>query len=110
LLIERLIFNLVDNAFKHGGSPVQVDLLDQGGWVALTVSDAGSGLPENGAEQLTEAFARGDASRGSPGFGLGLAIVRQVVVRLHGELLFGQHQHRHQVTVRLPRHPPSSPG
>lgn len=109
LLIERLMFNLVDNAFKHGGSPVQVDLIEQGGWATLAVSDAGPGLPEHGAEQLTQAFARGDASRGSPGFGLGLAIVQQVVVRLHGELKFGQHLNRHQVTVRLPLRASISP-
>ncbi|MDD0813286.1 ATP-binding protein [Curvibacter sp. HBC28] len=102
LLIERLIFNLVDNAFKHGGAPVKIELIEQGAWATLVVSDAGPGLPENGADQLVEAFARGDASRGSPGFGLGLAIVQQVVVRLHGNLSFGQHLNRHQVTVRLP--------
>jgi len=102
LLIERLMFNLVDNAFKHGGSPVRIDLIEQGGWATLAVADAGPGLPALGAEHLMQAFARGDASRGSPGFGLGLAIVQQVVVRLQGELKFGQHLNRHQVTVRLP--------
>ena len=107
LLIERLMFNLVDNAFKHGGSPVEVTLTDQQGWARLTVSDAGPGLPQHGAERLIEAFARGDASRGSPGFGLGLAIVQQVVVRLHGELLFAQHLNRHQVTVKLPLSAPA---
>jgi len=106
LLIERLMFNLADNAFKHGGSPVHVDLSEQHGWATLTVSDAGPGLPQNGAEKLMEAFARGDASRGSPGFGLGLAIVQQVVARLHGELLFDQLLNRHHVIVRLPLRTP----
>jgi len=109
LLIERLMFNLVDNAFKHGGSPVRIDLTEQDGWATLAVSDAGPGMPKNGEKHLIEAFARGDASRGTPGFGLGLAIVQQVVVRLQGELLFGQHLNRHQVTVRLPLRTPVAP-
>lgn len=102
LLVERLIFNLVDNAFKHGGAPVAVDLVQEDGWAKLTVSDAGPGLPQSGASQLMEAFARGDASRGAPGFGLGLAIAQQVVARLQGEILFDRPSTRHQVTVRLP--------
>lgn len=101
LLTERLIINLVDNALKHGAVPVAVELEASGEWAVLTVSDAGPGLPEGGAEQLMEAFARGDASRGLPGFGLGLAIIQQIVMRMHGQLGFSQHGARHQVTVRL---------
>jgi two-component system, OmpR family, osmolarity sensor histidine kinase EnvZ len=102
LLVERLIANLVDNAFKHGGAPVEVELVEKDGWASLTVSDAGPGLPHDGAGQLMDAFARGDASRGLPGFGLGLAIVQQIVVRMNGELLFGPRGTRQQVAVRLP--------
>ncbi len=102
LLVQRLIVNLVDNALKHGGLPVQVDIVEEGGWAILTVSDTGLGLPQNGAGHLLEAFARGDASRGLPGFGLGLAIAQQIVVRLHGALSFAQDGVRHQVVVRLP--------
>jgi len=102
LLLERLIVNLIDNALKHGGVPVEVEIVRSGDAAVLTVSDAGPGLPEQGAEQLMQAFARGDASRGLPGFGLGLAIAQQTVVRLHGELTFGQEGLRHQVQARLP--------
>jgi len=102
LLVQRLIVNLVDNALKHGGLPVEVDIVEEAGWATMTVSDTGLGLPQNGAGHLLEAFARGDASRGLPGFGLGLAIAQQIVVRLHGELRFAQDGERHQVVVRLP--------
>ncbi|OYU26362.1 MAG: hypothetical protein CFE41_16525 [Burkholderiales bacterium PBB2] len=103
LLIERLIVNLVDNAFKHGGIPVRVEISLCGGDSAmLIVSDAGPGLPKDGGGRLLEAFARGDASRNLPGFGLGLAIVQQTIVRLGGELSFAQEGLRHQVRARLP--------
>jgi two-component system osmolarity sensor histidine kinase EnvZ len=107
LLIERLVVNLVDNGFKHGGAPVAVELAELDGWATLTVSDSGPGLPHDAAGQLIEAFARGDASRGVPGFGLGLAITQQIVARMQGELSFGQNGTRHQVTIRLPLRPPA---
>jgi two-component system osmolarity sensor histidine kinase EnvZ len=102
LLVERLIVNLVDNALKHGGTPVVVDVAQAGDEVVISVSDAGPGLPLGGAARLLEAFARGDASRGVPGFGLGLAIAQQIVMRLQGQLAFAQDGQRHRVTVSLP--------
>jgi len=102
LLVERLIVNLVDNALKHGRVPVKVEVSKQGDSAALHVFDAGPGLPLDGAGRLMEAFARGDASRGVPGFGLGLAISQQIVVRLQGELAFGHEGGMHQVQIRLP--------
>jgi two-component system osmolarity sensor histidine kinase EnvZ len=103
LLLDRLVVNLVDNALKHGGTPVVVDLFADGGHLQLQVADGGPGLPPGGAERLLEAFARGDTSRGVPGFGLGLAIVHQIVTRLEGRMAF-QHsaESGHQVQVRLP--------
>jgi two-component system osmolarity sensor histidine kinase EnvZ len=94
--------NLVENALKHGGTPVQVHLACVGEAMALTVVDSGPGLPEGGAESLMAAFARGDASRGVPGFGLGLAIVHQIVTRLQGQLHFVQRPIGHAVQVVIP--------
>lgn len=102
LLVERLIVNLVDNALKHGGLPVAVEVRQHGDAVHLSVSDAGPGLPPGDAGRLLEAFARGDASRGVPGFGLGLTISQQIVVRLQGELSFDQAGLRHRVRACLP--------
>ncbi|MBY0237373.1 MAG: hypothetical protein K2W93_20515, partial [Burkholderiaceae bacterium] len=90
-------------ALKHGGLPVVVVIAWHGDDAAmLLVSDAGPGLPPGGGGHLLEAFARGDASRNLPGFGLGLAIVQQTVVRLGGQLSFAQEGQRHQVRARLP--------
>jgi two-component system osmolarity sensor histidine kinase EnvZ len=102
LLLDRMIVNLVDNAFKHGLAPVVVEVLVDGADAVIRVTDAGAGLPPAGAEHLLQAFARGDASRGVPGFGLGLAISHQVVTRLGGRLSFSHGGAGHRVQASLP--------
>lgn len=105
LLIERLLANLVDNAFKHGRAPVALALRPDGAGVAIEVSDAGDGLPQARRQSLTEAFARGDAARATPGTGLGLAIVARIAARLGGTLAFERRDGRHVVRVTLPPAP-----
>lgn len=102
LLLDRMIVNLIDNALKHGRTPVVVEVLVDGADAVIRVTDAGQGLPPAEAEHLLQAFARGDASRGVPGFGLGLAIAHQVVTRLGGRLAFSQGGAGHRVQVSLP--------
>lgn len=105
LLVERLVANLLDNAFKHGKPPVQLWVREQGDSALIEVGDAGAGVPQAQREGLLQAFARGDAARGTPGTGLGLAIVARVVARMGGSLDFARRDGRHVVSVRLPRHP-----
>ena len=105
LLLERLVANLLDNAFTHGRAPVRVVVRAEAGQAIVEVSDAGAGIPEAQRETLLQAFARGDAARGTPGTGLGLAIVARVVSRLGGTLAFGRADGRHLVRVRLPLAP-----
>jgi len=101
LLVERLVANLVDNALKHGRAPVRVGVGGSPTQAWITVDDAGDGIPADQAMRLTDAFARGDASRARPGAGLGLAIVRQVATRLGGELSFERVDGLHRVRVTL---------
>jgi two-component system osmolarity sensor histidine kinase EnvZ len=102
LLIERLIGNLVDNAMRHGRPPVRVHLHRDGGEVIVDVEDHGDGIPPADRARMTRAFARGDASRGTPGTGLGLAVVAQVAQRMGGRLSFEIAAGGHRARVRLP--------
>jgi two-component system osmolarity sensor histidine kinase EnvZ len=102
LLIDRLIFNLIDNALKHGRAPVLVKIGRHGLALMVDVCDQGAGLPEADGAALIEAFARGDASRGAPGSGLGLPVVQQVVARLGGTLQFTRDGSGHHARVTLP--------
>jgi len=109
LLLERLLANLLDNAFKHGRPPVRLRLSQAGEQALLEISDAGPGVAPAQREAVLQAFARGDAARGTPGTGLGLAIVARVVARMGGTLEFVHNEGRHRVRVQLPLGTDSAP-
>jgi two-component system osmolarity sensor histidine kinase EnvZ len=106
LLIERLLSNLLDNAFAHGRPPVRLRVSAPAGLAVIEVFDAGTGIAPEQQAAVVQAFARGDASRGTPGTGLGLAIVMRVVSRMGGTLAFDQGEAGHCVRVSLPRSTP----
>jgi len=83
-LIRRLIRNLLDNARRHGQPPVEVTLGRDGGFVVLTVTDAGPGVGEADRALVFEPFHRPAGRAEADGsWGLGLSIVRQIAKR-HG--------------------------
>ena len=102
LLLERLFTNLIDNAFKHGRSPVCVTVARADDGAHILVEDRGDGMAPDKALRMQEAFARGESSRGVPGTGLGLAIVLQVTQRLGGQLSFERLEGGQRVSVKLP--------
>jgi two-component system sensor histidine kinase/response regulator len=57
-----------------------------GGFVELSVADNGPGIDDAEKAKVVERFYRGDASRGTPGVGLGLSLA-QAVAKLHGSAL-----------------------
>jgi two-component system osmolarity sensor histidine kinase EnvZ len=87
LAMQRLLGNLIDNAFAYGGKRVEIMTRNRGGTVQLSVLDDGPGIPEEHMGRLMRPFERLDASRGQDagkgGSGLGLAIADRIV-RLHG--------------------------
>ena len=83
---ERLLqalTNMLDNALRHGGAPVELSAEDGDGRVRIAVRDHGPGFPAGFADRAFERFARPDAGRSGDGAGLGLAIV-DAIARAHG--------------------------
>jgi PAS domain S-box-containing protein len=78
--LAQAVDNLLDNAIRHGRSPVTLGgrATDQG--VEITVADAGPGVPADLAPQLFDRFATGGRTAGT---GLGLYLVREIA-RGHG--------------------------
>ena len=83
VLLERVIFNLLENAIKYspGGSAVTLSAALVDAHVQFTVEDQGSGIPEQQLDHVFDPFTRLQA--GSGGSGLGLAICRRIV-EAHG--------------------------
>jgi len=89
LLVDRVIENLLSNAFKHTSPRTLVELSArrEGGEVVVTVRDEGPGIPDEELANLGERFFRGGNLNTRPkGLGLGLALVREVL-DLHGSEL-----------------------
>ncbi len=86
LMWEKIVLNLLSNAFKFTfeGS-ITVRLSEHEGMVRLEVIDTGSGIPKDALPRLFERFHRveGAKSRTHEGSGIGLALVRDLVM-LHG--------------------------
>jgi signal transduction histidine kinase len=85
-LLAHALANLTSNAAKHttrGTISLRCRAEDDDGWVALEVSDTGSGIiPEDQARVAERFYRAGD----EPGFGLGLAIATQAAKALSGRL------------------------
>jgi len=84
--VERILGNLVDNAFAvvpSGGHVLVEARAAPGSAVAFRVSDDGPGFPPGSLERVFDRFYRADPSRTGPGTGLGLSIV-QALARAHG--------------------------
>ena len=84
MALRRAVANLVDNALRYAGEPVEIELLARNPEVAIEVRDSGPGIPVQEVERLKRPFTRLDDSRsGHGGSGLGLAIVERTA-QAHG--------------------------
>jgi signal transduction histidine kinase len=86
VLLAQAVGNLIDNALKYAGDAARVAVQVSpraDGKVEICVADNGPGIPDAEKLKVTERFYRGDASRGTPGVGLGLSLV-EAVAKLHG--------------------------
>ncbi len=86
VLLAQAIGNLIDNALKYSSSggviAVQVQRRAEGA-IEITIADSGPGIPDAEKPRVLTRFYRGDASRGTPGVGLGLTLVASVA-KVHG--------------------------
>ena len=104
-LLHRLFDNLLRNALTHAraGGWVGISLAIRAGEAVVRVEDQGSGVPKTDLEQLFVPFYRGRSRVDGNGYGLGLAIARQIVDQQRGQI---EAANRHEgglcLTVVLP--------
>lgn len=85
--LRRAVVNLIENALRHAGAPVDLTLTRSGRHILIGVLDRGPGIAVADIARLLQPFTRGETARtGAGGAGLGLAIVERLLRQLHGEL------------------------
>ena len=84
--MQRVIANLIDNALKFtpNGGQVSIQLSLDAEKILFTVKDNGPGIPKAELENVFKRFYRLDPSRGTPGHGMGLSLVRAFIQALGG--------------------------
>ncbi|MCO7226727.1 ATP-binding protein [Pleionea sp. CnH1-48] len=91
-LMERAINNLIRNAIKFASEHIDVYVTKSESDILLTVDDDGPGIPLDKREDVVQPFHRLDPSRTKQtgGFGLGLAIVSEIISLHNGSLTIGK--------------------
>ena len=112
--MEQVLHNLLENAFKHlpsegGVIMVRVEPSPAGGAIRVTVQDNGSGIAPNDLPHIFERFFRADKARTASAAGakthstgLGLSIVKHIIVEHGGHVGAESSQRGAQVWFELP--------
>lgn len=91
-LLERAVFNLIDNATTHAERRVRIHVRETATAVEIVVEDDGPGIPEVDRVRVFERFTRLDESRqrNTGGSGLGLALVRAIMELHNGKITISE--------------------
>lgn len=103
-LLSQALANLVDNAVKYApeNGHIEVTLNKTAEGTQITVADDGPGIPAEFRGKVLDRFFRLDASRSTPGSGLGLSLVA-AVADLHGARIeFGDNRPGLKVQLTFP--------
>lgn len=106
--LKQVMFNVLDNALKYGRSGrqghIELHCSARGRHVRLRVRDHGPGLPPQQLAHIFEPFFRGEdeLTRRQTGTGLGMALVRDLVQRMHGSVHAVNRNPGLEVQVELP--------
>ena len=88
--VQQVLINLIDNAMRYTpeGERIIVRLMKKDDFCRVEVEDTGPGISPENMERVFERFFRADRARArhGGGFGLGLAICRQIIENLNGTI------------------------
>ena len=105
--LRQMLLNLLDNAVKYGpvGQEVSIVLRLEDGTAAVEVADEGPGIPAAERASVWEPYWRGQGAvaRSETGAGLGLAVVRELVVGHGGTVRVADSERGARIVVTLPR-------
>ncbi len=87
-LLERAMYNLLDNAVKYNkpGGKVTISFREDKEKATISVADTGVGMNDEDKAKAFDLFYRADPSRNHDGYGVGLALVKEIARRLEGKI------------------------
>ncbi len=107
-VLNKIIYNLLNNAIKYtpqGGEVIfEAKVWDQG--IEFKISDSGFGIEDQELERVFDRFYRMSGHGNTPGFGIGLALVKELVDLLDGNInveskLIQDHPDEHGTTFTV---------
>lgn len=95
-LLERLLVNLIDNAYKYGkkNGHTKVTLTQEPDQIHLAVTDDGIGISKEAMPKIFDRFYREEKSRSGSGYGLGLSLAAEIVSLHGGEIVVESEENR----------------
>ncbi|MBR0560453.1 sensor histidine kinase [Neokomagataea anthophila] len=89
ILLQQMLSNIIENATLHTpiGTKIRLSVQSTKTHHEINITDNGPGIPENERTRVLERFVRLEASRTTPGNGLGLSLAQAIATR-HGAILF----------------------
>ncbi len=102
-ILIRILLNLIDNAIKHGGDNIVLELKSADGFACCSVKDDGEGIPADVKDRIWDRFYCTDRSSMENSSGLGLSMVKALVGLHDGDVSVTSNPETETVfTVRLP--------
>lgn len=87
-LLQRLVFNIVDNAIKYNypGGRVEISAKEDESSVKIIIADTGLGISPENKGRIFDLFYQIDSSRGQEGFGIGLSLSKAIADMLGSKI------------------------
>lgn len=87
-LLQRLVFNIVENAIKYNnpGGSVEISAKEDNDLVKIKIADTGLGISPSDKERIFDLFYQIDASRGQEGYGIGLSLSKTIADMLSAKI------------------------
>ena len=101
-LLAAVLFNLVDNAYSHHATHVEIELSVEKGWHCLEIQDDGEGCSGDKLNSIREALKQQDYRPETGLKGLGLVLADLVMRAHHGHLVLPESQSGFCVQLRWP--------
>jgi signal transduction histidine kinase len=109
-LLIQAFADLIENAIRHAGKGAVISVMatSHGDAVEAMVSDTGPGVPEADRERVLRRFVRLEASRSTPGTGLGLTLVKAIADLHNARLELGDNNPGLRVTLTFAQPAPTA--